>query len=648
MWTITYNGAEQSAAAWGLNARPVIKTRDRMPTEISFRMAGAAPEGAIPFPFKAQVVIRQNRTFSGGSWSGAGYVFTGYQTTQPGDVDGHGQGVTLVFKDAIWLLQNTTFQQYWAVASSPGSPDLISRCVLFMDINSWVPNTYKSVQWQLQQIIGYAASCGISIAAGAIDYSGWFLNYYHCRAVSCWDALLKCLEPIPDAKVWVDGSQNPPALHVRTRANIAAMSAPAGTGPGPVTLPYKGRDAAGRSHHSTHGFTPRYDLIPPQVVLQYQINNTVNGKPVPTRTNDVYPPGSAGQTPFALVCPIDLTGAEQVVENGTLDCEPLMVTAAQTGFSEGSPQDHAAKRAWWCSQRGGETDKLSDLRVRFGANTIPDASVVDEKGNPVDLTKYPNRIAAGTYHAWMANGANGVLAIRARVLAAEVSYSEWNVQGTSETDVSTGQRVRQARTVDLHCHITLTNSPAGVTEYTNKNFTQLAESPVAGLAQNIYASRQVLDYDGTHEIVDPGLQNGAGGSGVSQPLKQIIGHWNVLNFSGGATAWLTANMTVASTEIDLVNNHIRIEVGPAKHLQPQDWNAMLQFFRYRRLYMASSVRATGNFDAGGQVDMPLNTPDGNTVPGLNVDEIQTLMAPLTGGANTYVTQDAVQGMQVIM
>ena len=69
IWTITYNGTEQSAAAWGFNAQPVIRTRDRSPTRFSFFMAGAAPESGIPFPFKAQVNIRQNRTGSGTSWS---------------------------------------------------------------------------------------------------------------------------------------------------------------------------------------------------------------------------------------------------------------------------------------------------------------------------------------------------------------------------------------------------------------------------------------------------------------------------------------------------------------------------------------------------------------------------------------------------
>ena len=633
VWTITYDSGsgpvEQSAAAWGLTARPQIKTRDRSPTSFSFRMAGAAPEGTIPFPFKAKVIIKQNRTYSGGSWSGSGFVWVGYQTTQPADVDGKSQGVTLVFKDAIWLLQHTTFQQQWYQASTPSSPWMVSRCVLFMDINSWVPNVYQSVQWQINQIITYAASCGIAISAGTIDYSGWYLNYYHCRAISCWDAILKCLEPIADAKVWVDGSTSTPTLNVRTRANLAALSTPTGTGPGPITLPYKGGDSAGRQHFSTRGFRPCYDLVPPQVVLQYQINNTYNGKPAPSWTNDVYPStvggSSNGQMPFALVCPIDLLGAAITAETGTLDCEPLMVTAAQTGYTSGSSADHAAKRAWWASKRGGETDKLSDFRARFGANVIGDATVVDDTGAAINLANYPNRIVKGTYHAWMKNGSTQINAVRAHIKV-KVQYAEWDVAGSTPAETDTnGNQVKKCNTHELHCHVTLTNAPSGVTPFVGSQLTALAESPVSNLAQNIYNSRATLDYDGEHEIVDPGITNGSGGSGTTIPLAQLIGHWNVLNFSGGATAWSTANMTIAGTEIDLMTNHIRIEVGPSKHLQPQDWNSMLQFFRNRRTIVSSSVRATGYGDGNNTVDMALNTPDANSVPGLSVESQATLI-----------------------
>ncbi len=637
VWTITCNGTEQSAAAWGLTAQPRIRTRDRSPTEISFRLAGAAPENGVPFPFRSEVIIRSNRTLVSGQWSvvsGPAYIFTGYQTTQPADVTGQRQGITLVFKDALWLLQNTTFQQPWTQLNQ--SNVWISRCVLFMDINSWVPNTYQSVQWQVNQIISYAATqCGIAIAAGTIDYSGWFLNYYHCRAISCWEALLKCLEPIPDAKVWVDGSTNPPVLNVRTRANLAAMSVPTGTGPGPITLPYKGADALGRLHHSSKGFTPRYDLLPPQVVLQYQINNTYNGKPAPAWTNDVYPATVGGQSdgrmPFAMVCPIDLLGASETSETGTLDCEPLMVTAAQTGETEGSASDHAAKRAWWGLKRGGEQDKLADFRVRFGANTIADATVVDDDGNPINLTQYPNRLVKGTYHVWMKNGATNILAIRAHVKVS-VQFAEYDVAGSTPAETDTnGNLVRQAAAQELHAHVTLTNAPSGVTAFVGNNLTALAEIPVVNLAQNIYTSRATLDYDGTHEIIDPGLKNAISPISPTDPIQQIIGHWNVLNLSGGAAAWATANMSISGTEIDLLTNHQRIEVGPSKHLQPQDWSAMLEFFRVRRIYQDSSIRATGLGGANNNVDMALNTPDANTVPGLAVETQQSLLDYVTPG-----------------
>lgn len=625
VWTITYNGTEQAAADWGLNAQPVIRTRDRSPTSISFRMAGVAPEGSVPFPFQAKVIIRQNRTFSSGVWSGSGFVFTGYQSTQTGSVDGKSQGVTLVFQDALWLLQNTTFQQKWTVGADPANPIYAPRCILFMDINGWAVNTYKPVQWQINEIIAYAAVCGISIAAGTIDYSGWYLPYYHCRAISCWDAILKCLEPVPDAKVWIDGSQNPPLLHVRSRATIAGLSAPSGTGPGPITLPYRGTDSAGRRHFSSRGFRPRYDLIPAQVVLAYQINNTYNGQSAPSWTNDVYPAtvggNNDGQMPFAMVVPIDLTGNAVTSVTGQLDCEPV----ACSGGTQ------ASKRAWWASKRGGEQSKLADTRVRFGAYTLADATVVDDAGNPINLSAYPNRLIKGTYHAWMKNGSTQINTIRAHIKV-KAQHAEWDVAGSTgaETDTN-GTLVHRSEAHDLHAHITLTNSPSGIKNYQGDQLTALAELPVTGLAQNIYTSRAALDYDGEHEIIDAGIP-----SGVSPtiPLAQIIGHWNVLNLSGGATAWATANMTIAETEIDLARNHIRIQVGPSQHLQPQDWNSMLQYFRVRRVFMSSSVRATGLGDANNTVDMARNTPDGNTVEGLAVESQASQVTYTTPGDPT--------------
>jgi len=651
VWTITYNdgtgAVEKSAADWGLNAQPIIRTRDRSETVFGFRMAGAAPEGAIPFPnfqelviggmavatamTRAKIIIKQNRTFATGAWSGSGYVFTGYMMNPKGRVDGHHQGIMLDFADAIWLMKNTTFQQLWTQNVPAGGGGVTtttipaSRVVLFLDIASYVttPWSIKSVQWQIGELLTYAASCGIAITAGTIDYSGWYINYVHVKAVSIWDALLKCLEPIPDAKVWIDGSTSTPTLHVRTRANIAAMTAPTTTAPGPVTLPYKGTDSAGRKHDNTD-LTPRYDLIPPQVVIQYQTNTTVNGLAAPSWNYDVYPPASTGQMPFAMVVPIDLTGASYSTQTAQLDCEALACVGGT----------HAAKRAWWASKRGGEQDKLSDFRLRFQDTTgsavvIGDATVTDDSGAAINLTNYPNRIVKGNYHAWMKNNSGTQInAIRAHIKV-KVQFVEYDVVGTTPAETDTnGNVIRKTTSHELHAHVVLTNSAPGVVTYNGLNITQLAETAATGLAQNIYTARQALDYDGQHEIVDAGI------IGSSIPLAQIVGHWNVLNISGGKSAWATANMTIAGSTIDLMTNHQTIDIGPAKHLSPQDWNELLQFFRSRQVFMFAGQRATGYGDQNANVDMARNTPDANSVPGLAVHSALTLINYTTEGDPT--------------
>jgi hypothetical protein len=302
-----------------------------------------------------------------------------------------------------------------------------------------------------------------------------------------------------------------------------------------------------------------------------------------------------------MVVPIDLTGVTATTMSGTLDCEPLACIGGT----------HPQKRAWWASKRGGEQDKLTDFRVRFGAGTLADAAVVDDNGNPVDLTQYPNRLVKGTYHAWMKNGSTQINAIRAHIKVS-AQFQAYDVVGSSNSETDTnGNVIEKPNTHELHVHVTLTNSPAGVTTYNGTNISQSAEAPATGLAQNIYTSRQMLDYDGSHLIVDPG-------STTHIPLAQILGPWNLVNFSGGNPAWANANMTIAGTEIDLIHNTQRIDIGPNKHLSPQDFNTLLQFFRQRLVLMYAGQRATGYNDLSSNVDMARNTPDANSVGGLQV------------------------------
>jgi len=150
--------------------------------------------------------------------------------------------------------------------------------------------------------------------------------------------------------------------------------------------------------------------------------------------------------------------------------------------------------------------------VRFQDTTgaavvIGDASVTDDTGAAINLANFPNRIVKGNYHAWMKNGATQINAIRAHVRV-KVQFAEYDVAaGTpAETDTN-GHRLRKSNTHELHCHITLTNAPAGLNNFLGTNISGAAENPAANLAQNIYDSRAMLDYDGEHMITDPGLPN---------------------------------------------------------------------------------------------------------------------------------------------
>ena len=77
---------------------------------------------------------------------------------------------------------------------------------------------------------------------------------------------------------------------------------------------------------------------------------------------------------------------------------------------------------------------------------------------------------------------------------------------------------------------------------------------------------------------------------------------------------------------------------------------MLQFFRYRRLYMDSATRATGLGGANNSADMARNTPGENTVAGLAVDQQLGLLAPdaVQGGLTNLITHDATTAQIIIL
>ena len=243
-----------------------------------------------------------------------GVIFQGIRRQWTGRAQPEARSTNLVFCDAIWDLQNTPFQHYWQQQQPGGtaSQQYFSRINLFQNISAGPGNpwSYLTVKQQLQQILTYAASkCGIAVQAGTIDPTQVF-NIMPCKAVSCWDAILKCLQLLPDVMTQMDYSTTPPTLHFFQRTVSAGVK----------TLPWSGTDANGRAHKSSN-LKDRPDLVPSEVVLQYQTNTNYNGTQLQYWSTDAYPVGSTGAAVQALVAPIDITGPSVTTISKTVNAE---------------------------------------------------------------------------------------------------------------------------------------------------------------------------------------------------------------------------------------------------------------------------------------------------------------------------------------
>lgn len=615
VWTITYAGTEKSASDWGLNADPVLRYALMQAGQFAFTVAGGDPAAATPFPFEALVTIRQNRILAGGGYVNDGsawhFTFQGRLKNPKGRVGGDGQNVMLIFKDAWDDLENIPLQQLWLTNSGWA---YFCRLVLFYN-PAYSPESldpYLTVAQQLTNIITYAAAeAGANIQVGTITATAGTsgasqMPWVMARGLSCAAAIKKCLELFPDLIAWVDGSTTPPSFNCVPRALLT-----------PVTFPWKGVDAAGREHDSSE-IDPRYDLVPSQVVLQYQETASVAGATSTELFQDVWPAGSLGMALRSLVCPIDLRGMSATFSSTTITTAVFDPTNVAAFW-----QKHVPNLA---DQDIVGTPTLVDDTVNTGSAfgvTVKNAYT----GAVVNLAGYNLVVGKSKIPAW-----TGYSAFKVWVTG-NLSYTRARKVGTAATARTTDKAISHFHRVK----VTLTNAPVGTSEPTAANTWQSGEVPVTGLAKTIYNSLNgggnppaMLQYDGFHQIIET-------------VVTQIIGPWNVLNLTGGNPAWLAMNAQISSVEIDFFHNTTRLTIGPARHLAPQELNNYLQFFR-TRLMLDSGQSAAGtqigpSTDVAGEAEFENGapgTPQSGLVEHRDADSI-------TGTAFNGITLDPANG-----
>lgn len=512
------------------------------------------------------------------------------------------------------------------------------------------------------QPFNYALQSGMSIDSSLYSL---FLPSLIEKPMKASQAIQKCLEMSPRINVWfdytaVDGSSNPlPMIRFDLVNSMTAVSLPLFTGP----------KYDGTISHKSLNIVPRYDLQLRAAIVKYRITNTVSGNKVVDYAVDKWSGnGTVGALPGAsnvnlsgggnnATDPnaglrvfndlIDLQGYSTTIMKGHLDLEPLMLRSAQTGYTNGTVNDHAAKRSWWSSRRGGELAKLEDTRVRFqdktGAQTfIPDAKLyyasngTDSTGATVvagqeftsaDYGFYQYRVVRGTYQTWMAQSA-GVLTVKCKAVAAMTfaEYDSTSVATVKDTD-RLGNKTKHFLSGEQHVNLELTNAipdgGSGTSGYANFSIPASSTPGEAyiigsgGIAQYLYVHLNTLQFDGDYASVAANF--------VDSGSSQYVTLGNKLNLTNGATLWTTMNAQIQEITEDYGNHETSVQIGVSKILSAGNLSQLLNMWRFRRTWYNPAIRTDNTVIGGGAVDMAKSASGANTVTGLDMQQQQTLI-----------------------
>jgi hypothetical protein len=524
-WTIVdTNGIEKSVSDWGLSA----VTRERVnqaPDLVTFRAAATLSDADPIFAHGSTIQLKR----AGVPW------FYGRVISVPGRAAAKIEEQLYVVAGPWWYLENLVFQQAWQTTNGVDTT-LIATNKSRLILGQKADGTKLATGAAIAEVLAYATARGVPITVGSISPNA-IAPYAEALDRSCAEVIRNLLRWTPDAMTAFDYSTTPPTLSIHRRAEAATLALPA------YGAPISGLD-----------LTPRYDLQAPAVVLKFEQTNDIDNDTFTSLIVQAAPPTATGDELGALVMTLDLAGAR-----ATYQKQP--VTTAVIPTSESS----SGVIAWWKGKFAWLADFAdSDLSVVAGTQSVtienptayPDLTVAD----------VPNELLSGSVAAWMNLNAAPVL------VQATLKYSGADSDEASAVFDANNERV-------VYTRVRGTN--AETQTYSRLTSATEAEPVPVGLAQALYESVNVLQYDGTLELTEQEC------SGVGAPGL-------LLNLTGGRTEWASMAAQIQRVEEKLDLGLTKITVGPAKHLGHGELTSWLRANRSRRISYRLSERTTGS------------------------------------------------------
>jgi hypothetical protein len=526
MWTLAdANGVERTVVDWGL--RDLTRERINQAADVVTFRADGRPSDADPL-FDHGSTVRLFR--NGMPW------FYGRVVQVPGRASAKAEDQLYRLAGPWWYLENLVFQQAWETTNGVVStliPTNKSRLVLGQKSDG----TKLSTGAAILEVLAYATVRNAPITVGAVTPDA-ITPYEEALDLSCAETIRKFLRWTPDAVASFDYTTSPyPTLSILRRSEAASLTLPA------YGAPVSGFD-----------LTPRHDLQVPAVVLKFEQTNDIDNDTFTSLTVQAAPTTATGDEPGALVMTLDLSGARATYQKQKVRTATIPASDTSTGVI-----------AWWKGKFPWLTDFAdADLAVMSGTQT----RTIENPSNYPDVTlsDLPNELLEGSVATWMDLEAAPLL------VQATLQYTGTTTDESTAVFGTTNQKVVYTRVVGTNAE---TQTYSRLTSETE------AEAIPSGLAQAIFDSVGLLQYDGTIELTEDEC-TGHGAPGL------------LVNLSSGRSEWATMNAQIQRIEEKVDLGQTKITDGPGKHLGHGDLAELLHVNRSRRLSFRLSERTSGS------------------------------------------------------
>ena len=378
----------------------------------------------------------------------------------------------------------------------------------------------------------------------------------------------------PDAVTWFDYSQTPPALKIMQRGFNPSVIVTETIGAANAPYTYKIVDVDSNatistlSNFKTSNIHPRYDLIAPVVVVNYEYTGTIQGKGYLTTYRDIYPPDSPRSQVNGLVSTLSMQGAQENGQRANLLITPItnVGTGGYNSWDASSPTINNQIYQFWSTQ----SELFNDPTVAiWGIEMTPrgnsSGQITTNQGSYVPASNFDSYIQQGQVADWM-----------------NIPTATESLSATVWFTVNGGD----AQHLPVTANITTTNyTPTGKQSFYDSSGDTYAEPLPVGVAQAIYESCQQMQYDGsvTFEEEECSSTVSIGNCLCIQDPKQ--------------PTWATMDAMIVSVEESLDTGTTDIEFGVTAHRGAADLVQILRALRTRVLILRPGNKVGDDYSA---------------------------------------------------